>query len=183
MRQRCTNSYHPRGQSLAELALTLPVLVVILLSMFDFGMLLYAHIQVANAAREGARAVSLYRSVRYQNTINLTNPAQCTSGIDGWSTNDIAQQAIVMRALNNQGCRDATGAISASALGWLDPAPNTYPWTVTIIPTQTNAGPNPGDRATLTLAYSYRLIIISSLVPALRDPIVISKSVNFEYTP
>lgn len=177
------DQHRTRGQSLTELAVTLPIILVILLSLFDFGMLLYAHIQVANAAREGARAASLYRSVRYQNTSNLTNPAQCTSGINGWSVDDVAQQAIVTRELNNQGCRDANGAISGTALGWLDPAPVIYPWTTTITPVPTNAGPVPGDRATLTLSYPYRLIIISSFVKALGDPVLISKSVNFEYTP
>ncbi len=172
-----------RGQALVELALTLPLIAMILVSMFDFGMLLYAHIQVANAVREGARASSLYRSVRYENTSNLSNPAACTSGIEGWSVLDVASQAIVTRALTNQGCRNPTGDISATALGILDPNPSPTSWAITITPAQTNAGPDPGDRATLTITYPYRLIIISKFVRALSDPITISKSVNFEYTP
>jgi Flp pilus assembly protein TadG len=178
-----------RGQALAELALTMPLMAMIIVSLFDFGMVLYAHIQVANAAREGARAASLYRSQRYEyvNPNNYNNPRQCTNGIDGWSLLDVAQQAIVTRSLDGSGngdkCRDASGTITASALGWL-PADPTPAWTVTITPAQTtNAGPSPGDRATLTLSYPYRLIIISKLVPALSDPLTISKSVNFEYTP
>jgi Flp pilus assembly protein TadG len=178
--------YRRSGQALAELAITLPLIAIILVSMVDVALLLYAHNQVANAAREGARAASLYRSLRYTATNNAdtNNPnRQCTSGIDGWSVADIAQQAIVTRALTNQGCRDATGTITASALGWLDPAPTTSPWTLAITPTPTNSGPTPGDRATLTIVYPYRLVILSSFVRALRDPTPISKSVNFEYTP
>ena len=172
-----------QGQALVELALTLPLIAVILVSLFDFGMLLYAHIQVANAAREGARASSLYRSVRYENTSNLSSPTACTSGIDGWSVLDVATQAIVTRELTNAGCRNPTGTISATALGILDSNPSPTAWAVIITPTQTNAGPSPGDRATLTITYPYRLIIISKFVRALNDPITISKSVNFEYTP
>ncbi len=170
---------HTHGQALAELAVTLPVLAVILVSLFDFGMLLYAHIQVANAAREGARAASLYRSTRFEYTTGKCN------GIDGWSLDDTVQQAIVTRALDNQGCRNASGTIQGTSLGWLDPAPATYPWTATVSPTLTDTanGPTPGDRATLTLVYQYRMIIISKFVPALQDPIQISKSVNYEYTP
>jgi Flp pilus assembly protein TadG len=172
------------GQALAELAIALPLIAIILVSMVDVALLLYAHNQVANAAREGARAASLYRSLRYTATNDAGNPnRQCTSGIAGWSVTDIAQQAIVTRAITNQGCRDATGAITASAFGWLDPAPATNPWTLTITPVPTNSGPTPGDRATLTLVYPYRLVILSSFVRALRDPTPISKSVNFEYTP
>lgn len=178
MRRRRT-----RGQSLAEMALTLPLIAGMLVSLFDFGMLLYAHIQVANAAREGARASALYRTTRYDSTTNLANPSACASGIDGWSVAQVASQAIVTRALTNQGCPDPTGAISSTALGWLDPSPTPTAWTLSVTPSPTNAGPNPGDRATLTLVYPYRLIIISKLVPALSDPISISKSVNYEYTP
>lgn len=50
---------HQRGQSLVELALVLPVFAVILLAIIDFGMALHASVQVANAAREGARLGSV----------------------------------------------------------------------------------------------------------------------------
>ena len=45
----------PRGQSLVEFALLLPVLLVILLGTFDFGRAIYAYNAVSNAAREGGR--------------------------------------------------------------------------------------------------------------------------------
>lgn len=43
------------GQSLVEFALVLPVLVLILLLILDFGRAFYAYSVISNAAREGAR--------------------------------------------------------------------------------------------------------------------------------
>ncbi len=46
---------HSRGQSLVELALTLPLLLLILLGVIDLGRIYFSYITVVNAAREGAR--------------------------------------------------------------------------------------------------------------------------------
>jgi hypothetical protein len=46
---------HSRGQALAEFALVLPLLVLLLMAIFDFGRLIYAYNTVSNAARAGAR--------------------------------------------------------------------------------------------------------------------------------
>lgn len=44
-----------RGQSLVELALLVPVLILILIGIIDFGRVFNAYITITNAAREGAR--------------------------------------------------------------------------------------------------------------------------------
>lgn len=44
-----------KGQSLVETALVLPVLLIILTGIFDFGMLFNNYLMVSNASREGAR--------------------------------------------------------------------------------------------------------------------------------
>ena len=50
---------HPRkregGQSLVEFALVLPIFLVVLFAIVDFGMAFHAWITVTNSAREGAR--------------------------------------------------------------------------------------------------------------------------------
>ncbi len=43
------------GQALVETALVLPVLLIILMGVFDFGRAIYAYNAVSNAAREAAR--------------------------------------------------------------------------------------------------------------------------------
>lgn len=50
-----------QGNSLVEVALALPVLLVLFLGIVEVGFILLAHVQVANAAREGARQGSLCR--------------------------------------------------------------------------------------------------------------------------
>jgi Flp pilus assembly protein TadG len=44
-----------RGQSLVEFALVLPVFLVILAGILDFGFMLYSRVTLINATREGAR--------------------------------------------------------------------------------------------------------------------------------
>lgn len=48
------------GQSLVELAIILPVLILILVGIMDLGRVFYAQIVITNAAREGARYGSMY---------------------------------------------------------------------------------------------------------------------------
>ena len=175
------------GQSMVELALLLPILTLLLLGVIEFGLILYAHVQVANAAREAGRAASLYRSTRYAYTSNYTNPPDCDSGVDGWSLDNTVRQAVVARALDNQGCPLSNGAITSTSLGALDPQPSPATWTLTItdsngfLPQSGTTNPVPGTHATLTLSYPYRLLILSNLLPWLTDPIWISKAVEFEY--
>lgn len=44
------------GQSLAEIAIVLPLLLVLLAGVFDFGRVVHAHVVVTNASREAALA-------------------------------------------------------------------------------------------------------------------------------
>ncbi len=49
------------GQSLVEVALVLPILIILFLGIAEVGFLLFAEVQVVNATREGARTGSLCR--------------------------------------------------------------------------------------------------------------------------
>ena len=64
------------GNSLVEIALVLPVLLVLFLGIVEVAFLLFAHVQVANASREGARTGSLCRM--NGNCDNLTAVVQDT---------------------------------------------------------------------------------------------------------
>jgi Flp pilus assembly protein TadG len=82
-----------KGQSLAEFALVLPPLVAILLGIIQLGFIFNAYVTVANAAREGARAGSV------------------------WVADQTASQ------LSNDGARTAyVQAVVNGSLGLLDPA-------------------------------------------------------------
>ena len=49
-----------KGQGLVELAIILPLLLIILLGTIDFGRVFYAYVTITNASREGARYGSLH---------------------------------------------------------------------------------------------------------------------------
>lgn len=44
-----------RGQALVELALVLPLLILIIIGMMEFGRIFHSYLLITNAAREGAR--------------------------------------------------------------------------------------------------------------------------------
>lgn len=46
-----------RGQTLTEFALIIPVILLVLLGLFDLGRAVYAYTTISNAAREGARVL------------------------------------------------------------------------------------------------------------------------------
>lgn len=48
------------GQSVVEFALILPVLILLIFGMIDFGWLFYNKIEVNNASREGARYAAIH---------------------------------------------------------------------------------------------------------------------------
>jgi hypothetical protein len=69
-------SANERGSSLVEVVLALPVLLILFLGIVEVAFLLFAHVQVANATREGARYGSLCRL--NANCDNLTAVVQDT---------------------------------------------------------------------------------------------------------
>lgn len=58
--QQPDKSSAQEGQSLAELALLLPVLLLIMAGVLDLGRALHVYVTVSNATREGARYASLH---------------------------------------------------------------------------------------------------------------------------
>jgi len=71
-----------RGATLVEAAFVLPVLLVILLGILEFGWYARNQLTVANATREGARAASIGRTQNEVRTrvINTARPIAVTSG-------------------------------------------------------------------------------------------------------
>lgn len=48
-----------KGQSLVETALVLPIIILVLTGIIDFGLLFNTYLQVSNASREGARVAAI----------------------------------------------------------------------------------------------------------------------------
>lgn len=61
-------AYRHRGQATFEFVLMLPIYVIWLLLMIDFGMLMYQYVSVSNSVREGAR----YGAVLCNGTCTVT---------------------------------------------------------------------------------------------------------------
>jgi len=72
------------GQDLVEFALALPVLLLLLIGVFQFGVLAFSYNTLANAAREGARLGS------------VTSGASSVGPVDCKSTHTIVQGACAL---------------------------------------------------------------------------------------
>jgi Flp pilus assembly protein TadG len=88
------------GQAIEELALTLPLLLLIVLGVFDFGFMFQRFEIVANAAREGARVAVLP---------DYTNPHQAEVHAEYY----LHAGGITATAINTVNC---TQAVSAGTL-------------------------------------------------------------------
>jgi Flp pilus assembly protein TadG len=67
-----------RGQSLLEMALVLPVLLIILAGLLDIGRLYYAYVAIKDAAGEGATFAAIHPEESYRT--ELYNRIQSASG-------------------------------------------------------------------------------------------------------
>jgi Flp pilus assembly protein TadG len=66
---------HQRGASLVEFALVLPILLVLIFGIIEFGVLLYDKAVITNASREGARYGIVYAYPARLNTTQINQIA------------------------------------------------------------------------------------------------------------
>jgi TadE-like protein len=89
-----------RGQSLVETAMVLPVLVLLMLGMVDYGRAYYFQVAVTNAAREGTRTgiVNIYLGPRVPTCVSPYSycPVQTDSNIRQAVHNELAGTGIVV---------------------------------------------------------------------------------------
>ena len=65
-----------KGQALVEFAIILPILMLLVMGIFQFGMMLNSYLTIENASREGARAGIIGSSdAEIQNLIISTSPS------------------------------------------------------------------------------------------------------------
>ena len=86
-----------RGQAMVEFAVVLPILVMLLLAIWQFGVVFYNYISITDAARVGARAAAVNRTNNpcaaatsaIQNTVSpaqwsvVSSRITCTPGTPG----------------------------------------------------------------------------------------------------
>lgn len=146
-----------RGQAALETALVLPILILLLFGIIMSGFTFYAFIQVSNAAREGARAGSVYRITKAESGLTL--------------------DATVKKAIYDSG----TGI---SALGYLSPTAPSFDVDADVavdwLDADSDTFVSSGDEVTVEVTYRYTIPIISVMLPMFPQPIVINRSVMME---
>ena len=80
-RQRC------RGQNLVEFSVVLPIMIVVMLGIVEFGLIYFMRASVENAAREGARYGAIHPTdvsgiqTRVRGTVSAIDPSSLTIGV------------------------------------------------------------------------------------------------------
>jgi hypothetical protein len=77
-----------RGQSLVEFALVLPIFMLILSGILDFGFLLYSRMSVINAAREGARTAVMIQAPIAGEIVSTAKDSAVSAAAQGGITVD-----------------------------------------------------------------------------------------------
>src|SRR5512139_1091973 len=161
-----------RGQSAVEIALLLPILLLILFGIIIAGFMFNAHIQVSNAVREAARAGSVYRTNHFDSSGNI-----------------LPLETVVKRAVY-----DPSATPPSSALGYLPTTGSSFNVNNDVTCTlrrkaesyasaYTCAGitnPRPGDRLQAGITYSYTMPVVSVMVPIFQQPFVMQSNVMME---
>jgi len=74
-----------QGQSTVEAALILPLLVFVLVSMVEIGLLTYTKVVLIGAARDGARTMAVYGDVALTRNVVQQDIADGQLSLAGWS--------------------------------------------------------------------------------------------------
>lgn len=174
-----------KAQSMVEFALILPLLLALLLGLADFGFLLYAHVQVTNATREGTRAASLYLTDRFHYT-SCKDSCQTGYGYDTsncWTLRDWVENGLVERNRDpNSGCPVAGYNTAIHSFGLL--SPNTCGsancWelvSLTSNGTPITGDPVAGEPLQVRVVYRYNMLFLGDLVGFTANPILIDRTV------
>lgn len=91
-----------RGQSLVEFALVVPLFLLLVFAIVDFGMGFYSWITVTNAAREGARIGAVHA-----NSATITQRVKDTSG-------SLNNSNLTITVTNAQGASGGEVAVTAT---------------------------------------------------------------------
>jgi hypothetical protein len=92
------------GQSLVELALVLPVLLVLVLAAVDLGRIFFARIAVTNAAREGAYEASYHGTFVANAACSSSNSVMCAIVNEAQSSLTISPADVAWSCNNAGGC-------------------------------------------------------------------------------
>jgi Flp pilus assembly protein TadG len=119
-RRSLRRSKRGRGQALVEFALVIPVFLLVLSGILDFGFLLYSRMTVINAAREGAHAVITLIGPTTTTTIPTKAQDRVISSASGsgmgLTTGQVAVTCVAIKTSGSCNFTSASGAQSGDAV-------------------------------------------------------------------
>ena len=110
-RRRPTAAVSPRGQSLVEFALVLPLLLILLLGVADFGRVFAAGITIEAATRNAAEAAAQEYQQIIRNQVSLTSADY--QQLHQVATNEVCKEAAVLPNRAVDGGGDCTMPITS----------------------------------------------------------------------
>ena len=130
-----------QGASAVEFAIVLPLLLLFVFGIIEFGILLYNKAVITNASREGARAASLFR------TTTDGTPTYLPQGALG--DNDSTS----VRGVVNQYCANHLISFGGST------TPST-----TVVPASGAGGTPPDEYRTVTVLFPYNFLVLPNIL-------------------
>jgi hypothetical protein len=132
-----------KGAAMVELVMTLPLLLIVLFAICEFGFILYNKAMITNSSREGARSGIVYRA-------NVTN-----GNYDPYTAADI--QGVVNTYLNNG---DFLIPPAAPSITLPDGICTEFPQ-------------NPRPSLRVKVEYTYPYFVLPNLVTSITGPIIL----------
>jgi len=130
------------GTSLVEFALVLPLLIVLLFGIIEFGFIIYDKAMITNASREGARFGTVYR-LSAPGTYSPPNPTEIQNRINKYLEDTSGRNFLISFPNNAFGVE-------------LDPL---------------NGCPSSGANLRVTVKYGYHFLVLPNFITSLIDPL------------
>jgi Flp pilus assembly protein TadG len=145
------------------MALTLPILLLILFGIIISVFIFYAIIQVSNATREGARAGSVYR---------LTMNDGTSTSLDDAVKNAIYDPGVNVSALGSLSTSSPSFDVDTDVFCTLNGSPCSA--------FDTGNPPHAGDQLSVRVRYRYPVPVVSVALPMFPQPMVLVRTVVME---
>jgi Flp pilus assembly protein TadG len=153
------------GAQLFEFALTLPIMLVVMIGIFDFGGAWNTKQKLANAVREGTRIGAAAPKNDLSQSTCASPPASSPCSVQ--SIADAVKEYMVNAGLSDASCLTQNAPSSQTGLAWTYTCGNGTSLTINrgATFTATGGGPVEATKVTLTYPYTWTLNRVIGLLP------------------
>ena len=130
-----------RGAAAVEFAIVLPLLLMFIFGIIEFGILFYDKAVITNASREGARAASLFRT-----------------------TTDGTPTYLPQGALGDNGSTSVRGVVNAYCANHLITFGGSTTPSTTVVPASGAGGTPPDEYRTVTVLFPYNFLVLPNIL-------------------